>query len=45
MRKLTEAVIRRATGKTDDQLAASYAWHHFCTRSAVRAYWRTLIQA
>lgn len=38
MRKFISRLFQAATGKTEEQLCREWSWHHFCTRSRLRAY-------
>lgn len=43
MKRAITWFFRTVTGKTEDELARVWTWHHFATRSRIEAYWLTLI--
>lgn len=42
VRRFVASTFKALTGKSCEQLAREWQWHHFRTRSRTRAYWRLL---
>ncbi|CDM88193.1 hypothetical protein [Xenorhabdus bovienii] len=42
MKNLCIDLCIKVSGKTKEQLALSWAFHYFVTRSRFKAYWRTV---
>lgn len=42
IQSIIPSVFRALTGKSDEQMSSEWQWHHFRTRSRLRAYWRVL---